>query len=70
MVVHQNSIPVFVYIYSLDTSGTTLYLPYCVLQELDKLKHYENQKVKLMTKKAINYINHKLLNKCKYLQGK
>ncbi|XP_036319176.1 LOW QUALITY PROTEIN: transcriptional protein SWT1 [Rhagoletis pomonella] len=53
-----------------DTSGTVLYLPYSVLQELDKLKQFAvGDGTKVLAVRAIKYLNAKFEAKNKHLQA-
>uniref|UniRef100_A0A1A9W6A4 PINc domain-containing protein n=1 Tax=Glossina brevipalpis TaxID=37001 RepID=A0A1A9W6A4_9MUSC len=54
-----------------DTKGTIVFIPYCVLQELDKLKQKSgNQEgVKTLAVRAIKYLNKKFENKSQHLQA-
>ncbi|XP_012162899.1 uncharacterized protein LOC101454433 isoform X2 [Ceratitis capitata] len=53
-----------------DTSGTILYVPYIVLQELDKLKQFAvSEGAKVRAVRAIKYLNAKFETKNKHLQA-
>ncbi|XP_067635189.1 transcriptional protein SWT1 [Eurosta solidaginis] len=53
-----------------DTNGTVLYLPYSVLQELDKLKQFAvGDGTKVLAVRAIKYLNSKFESKNKHLQA-
>lgn len=57
--------------FQLDTGGTILYIPYSVLQELDKLKQFAvGDGTKVLAVRAIKYLNSKFEAKNKHLQGK
>lgn len=67
----------YIYVYTnfstiqLDTGGTILYIPYCVLQELDKLKQFAvGDGTKVLAVRAIKYLNSKFEAKNKHIQGK
>lgn len=57
---------------NLDTKGSMLYIPYSVLQELDKLKMRSGcqEGVKTLAVRAIKYLNTKFENNSPHLQGK
>ncbi|XP_069966727.1 uncharacterized protein Swt1 [Bactrocera oleae] len=53
-----------------DTGGTILYIPYSVLQELDKLKQFAvGDGTKVLAVRAIKYLNSKFEAKNKHLQA-
>ncbi|KAL9883964.1 uncharacterized protein ACN427_011006 isoform 1-T3 [Glossina fuscipes fuscipes] len=54
-----------------DTEGTVLFIPYCVLQELDRLKHRSGSQegVKTLAIRAIKYLNEKFESKSLHLQA-
>uniref|UniRef100_A0A1A9WQZ5 PINc domain-containing protein n=1 Tax=Glossina brevipalpis TaxID=37001 RepID=A0A1A9WQZ5_9MUSC len=54
-----------------DTEGTILFIPYCVLQELDKLKQRSGRQegVKTLAVRAIKYLNEKFESKSQHLQA-
>ncbi|XP_039961798.1 uncharacterized protein LOC120775617 [Bactrocera tryoni] len=53
-----------------DTGGTILYIPYSVLQELDKLKQFAvGDGTKVLAVRAIKYLNSKFETKNKHLQA-
>uniref|UniRef100_A0A1A9VWV9 PINc domain-containing protein n=1 Tax=Glossina austeni TaxID=7395 RepID=A0A1A9VWV9_GLOAU len=54
-----------------DTEGTILFIPYCVLQELDRLKQRSGSQegVKTLAIRAIKYLNGKFESKSPHLQA-
>lgn len=55
----------------IDTEGTVLFIPYCVLQELDRLKQRSGSQegVKTLAIRAIKYLNEKFESKSPHLQA-
>uniref|UniRef100_A0A1A9V015 PINc domain-containing protein n=1 Tax=Glossina austeni TaxID=7395 RepID=A0A1A9V015_GLOAU len=54
-----------------DTQGSVLFIPYCVLHELDKLKQRSGAQrgVKILAIRAIKFLNEKFQSKSPYLQA-
>ncbi|XP_053949102.1 uncharacterized protein LOC128857384 [Anastrepha ludens] len=53
-----------------ETRGTVLFIPYCVLQELDKLKQFAvGDGTKVLAVRAIKYLNAKFEAKIKHIQA-
>ncbi|XP_055911469.1 transcriptional protein SWT1 [Eupeodes corollae] len=53
-----------------DTDGTVIYIPYCVLQELDKLKiRSPSESIKTRATRAIHYINKAFEKRIQHIQA-